>query len=79
MDFFQEKVGYGRGCPWSCPLAREVQYNAEEYPETINFVGSHAYLSSVYPPNDMKLMALYLDGLRKATNNIERVLELAAD
>ena len=79
MDFFQEKVGYGKGCPWTCPFAREVEYKPEDWPEAINFTSSHAYLGGVNAANDMKLMELYLDGLRKVTDDIERVLAMAAE
>ena len=79
MDIFQEKVGYGRGCPWSCQFAGEVEYDVAEYPEAIKFAASHTYLGGVNAANDMKLMELYLQGIRKATDNIERVLALATE
>jgi len=79
MDIFQEKVGYGRGCPWSCSSAGEVRYDVEDYPATIEFIASHTYLGGVNAANDMKLMELYLQGFRKATDNLERVLELAGE
>ncbi|MDH7571181.1 MAG: DegT/DnrJ/EryC1/StrS family aminotransferase, partial [Armatimonadota bacterium] len=51
QSVFQEKKGYGKGCPWSCRFGRDVEYRAEDYPETVRFIESHSYLSGVYPPN----------------------------
>ncbi|MFQ6097820.1 MAG: hypothetical protein ACE5O2_08840, partial [Armatimonadota bacterium] len=76
QSVFQEKRGYGKGCPWTCRFARDVEYRAQDYPETVKFIESHSYLTGVYPPNDMDLMRLYVEGFRKVADNIERVLEL---
>ncbi len=79
QSVFQEKVGYGKGCPWTCPYARDVEYRAEDYPETVKFIAGHAYLGGVYPPNTMELMELYIKGFRKVTDNAERVAALAKE
>ena len=76
QSVFQEKKGYGKGCPWTCQFAREVEYRAEDYPRTIEFIDSHSYLSGV-PPNTMELMERYVRGFRKVIDNIDRVMELA--
>jgi len=75
QDVFQEKKGYGKGCPWTCPFGRDVEYRAEDYPETVKFIESHSYLSGVHPPNDMALMERYVEGMRKVVDNIDRVME----
>ncbi len=79
QDVFLKKEGFGRGVPWS--LVPDVEYNycAEDYPRTVDFIASHSYLRGVYPPNDMKLMELYLQGFRKIADNIERVMEAGAE
>ena len=76
QDVFQKKEGYGKGCPWTCQFAHEVEYRAEDYPRTLEFIEAHSYLGAVYPPNDMRLMELYARGFRKVMGNIDRVLEL---
>ncbi|NPV47809.1 MAG: DegT/DnrJ/EryC1/StrS family aminotransferase [Armatimonadetes bacterium] len=79
QDVFRDRVGYGKGCPWTCPYGSgQVRYD-EEYPRTLDFIAGHAYLSGVYPPNTMELMKLYVDGFQKLSENAERVLELARD
>ena len=78
QDVFKDRVGYGKGCPWTCPFGRgDVYYNAEDYPKTIEFIDGHSYLSAVYPPNTMELMQLYVDAFTKISENAARVLELA--
>lgn len=80
QDVFQEKKGYGKGCPWTCPFyGREVEYRAEDYPETMKFLDSHSYVTGVYPPNDMKLMELYVRAFQKIADNAARVVELTAE
>ena len=63
---FQERKGYGKGCPWSCKFARKgIVYRGDDYPETVKFLDAHSYLSSVFPPNDMRLMKRYVKGFKK--------------
>jgi len=38
---FQERRGYGRGCPWSCGHAgREIRYDIHDYPRTLEVIRS---------------------------------------
>ncbi|MBI3947446.1 MAG: DegT/DnrJ/EryC1/StrS family aminotransferase [Armatimonadetes bacterium] len=77
QSVFQKKEGYGKGCPWTCRFGRDVEYRAEDYPETVRFIESHSYLGGVYPPNDLRLMERYVKGFRKVMENIGRVMEPA--
>jgi len=77
QSVFQEKKGYGKGCPWTCSFGRDVQYRAEDYPRTLEFLASHSYLGGVHPPNDMRLMKLFVKGFHKVIDTIDRVMELA--
>jgi len=79
QDVFQERIGYGKGCPWICPLGRGDVYYDEEYPLTSEFIAGHAYLRGVYPPNSMDLMELYVEGFRKISESAARVAELAPE
>ena len=74
QSVFQEKTGYGKGCPWNCQHGRDVEYRAEDYPETIEFIASHSYLSGVFPPNDMPLMELYVEGFKKVMDRAKDIV-----
>jgi perosamine synthetase len=38
---FQERRGYGKGCPWSCGHAgREIRYDIQDYPQTLEVIRS---------------------------------------
>ncbi len=76
QDVFSDRVGYGKGCPWTCPFGRgDIDYTKESYPLTEQFIASYAYLGGVYPPNTMELMKLYIDGFRKVSEDAETVVE----
>ncbi|MHB0878615.1 MAG: DegT/DnrJ/EryC1/StrS family aminotransferase [Anaerolineae bacterium] len=80
QDVFQARVGFGKGCPWSCRYARPgITYDAAGYPKTSAFIDAHSYLSGVYPPNDMALMEQYVAAFAKTSANAGRVMELAAE
>ncbi len=78
QDVFLKKVGFGRGVAWILNPDEEYDYAGEEYPLTDAFIEGHSYLGGVYPPNDVELMEKYLAGLRKVSDNMDRVMELAA-
>ena len=77
QSVFQDKVGYGKGCPWTCAhYNRKIEYRGEDYPNTIQFIAEHAYLSSVFPPNTMELMEKYIAGMKKVMGQPDAILKL---
>lgn len=38
QTLFRERVGYGKGCPWSCGHARDVAYRMEDYPRALGVI-----------------------------------------
>ena len=68
QDVFKDRVGYGKGCPWTCPFGSgDVYYNGDEYTKTIEFIDGHSYLGGVYPPNTMDLMKQYVEAFQKVS------------
>jgi perosamine synthetase len=68
---FQDKVGYGRGCPWSCPHAGEVSYDVSDYPITQSFIDSQLYVFGIWPPNDAALMGKFASAFEKVLGQPE--------
>jgi perosamine synthetase len=80
QDVFKERKGYGKGCPWTCAhYGGNVEYRAEDYPETLKYIDTHSYITGVYPPNEMDLMELYVQAFRKVSDNAARAVELATE
>ncbi len=67
---FQEKRGYGRGCPWKCPHARDIEYNPEDYPETLKLLDNSLVIHSIIPTNGIELMKYIVDTFKKVFANI---------
>jgi len=70
QQLFQDQHGYGKGCPWSCPSARQdIDYGAETYPQTEWLIAHALYLGheggGIAPPNDERLMDLYASAFEK--------------
>jgi perosamine synthetase len=41
QHLFQQKLGYGKGCPWSCGFAsRDITYDIHDYPQTLDVIRS---------------------------------------
>jgi len=77
QTLFQERTGYGLGCPWHCPLGEEITYDVAEYPETLKLledsivIGSHSFPLF---PQPMALMEKYVDAFQRVFANLEQVL-----
>jgi len=69
QEIFQRRVGYGKGCPWTCRFGRNIQYRAEDYPRTNAFLDSHAYLFGINQPNGLDLMARYVEAFTKVLDH----------
>jgi perosamine synthetase len=81
---FQARDAYGRGCPWSCPHARQgIEYHPEDYPVSMRIVESKISLGHEHgglaPPNGLELMEHYVQAFRKVlVEHLEEVAALAA-
>lgn len=67
---FQERRGYGQGCPWTCgPARREMVYRPEDFPVAADICRRRLVLgqsfSSLGPPNDDATMDLFAKAFTK--------------
>jgi dTDP-4-amino-4,6-dideoxygalactose transaminase len=67
---FQQQVGYGKGCPWSCSHTRPgIRYDPLEYPVAADICRRRVMLGhstdSFGPPNGIELMECYAEAFHK--------------
>lgn len=69
QTIFKERIGYGRGCPWSCGKAsRDVVYDMKEYTQTLEvirgslLIGHRLCMASFLEPRNIDL---YIEAFRK--------------
>jgi perosamine synthetase len=77
-NLFKLKVGYGKGCPWSCPHSGEgIVYRAEDYPETLKMLDdSFLMTSALYPPNGLELMKHYANAFEKVFADMDQLMKV---
>jgi perosamine synthetase len=85
QPYFQELGGYGgTGCPWACPLVGDSaarlarireNYRPGNFPGAERFISETSFLDGVYPPNDARLMSLYLSAFEKVSARAPEVLD----
>ena len=73
---FQAKMGYGRGCPWSCHGGEEVAYDVYDYPNTIGILENTFTVWGLVPPNGFELVDSYTEAFEKVFGQIDRVVAL---
>ncbi len=80
QNLFKLKVGYGKGCPWSCPHSgKEIVYRAEDYPETLKMLDdSFVIAAALYPPNGLDLMKHFTNAFEKVFSDIEQLTKVEA-
>ena len=76
QPLFQNKLAYGRGCPWRCHGAEDVSYKTEDYPNTVAILENSFVLRGLVPPNGFELMDHYVAAFEKVFQNIERVVDI---
>jgi dTDP-4-amino-4,6-dideoxygalactose transaminase len=78
MTVFQNKDGYGHGCPWSCPHAQEVDYSPERFPMASKHCDSHTGMTTpLRAPNGVDVAALSAQAIRKVMENVDHLEDLA--
>jgi perosamine synthetase len=77
MTVFKAKNAYGKGCPWSCPHAGDVEYNPENYPAAKKHSVSHVGMTvPLRAPNGPEAAKLTAEAFRKVMENLDEVKSL---
>jgi dTDP-4-amino-4,6-dideoxygalactose transaminase len=74
---FQERKGYGKGCPWSCGGSQH-SYAFDEYPETQRLLDSSLIVGSQSFPlfcQPLELMDYYADAFEKVFAGIHELVD----
>jgi dTDP-4-amino-4,6-dideoxygalactose transaminase len=77
MVLFQNKDGYGKGCPWNCPNTRQdISYENLPLPETRRWLAEYALIRNLYAPNDVSVMQKYVDAFQKVFGQLDKALSI---
>lgn len=82
QELFLKRIGYGYGCPWTCPYGsgKPVIYDESDYIVTQQILqDSFVLYDPLYPPNDLDLMDCYAEAFKKVWDNMDEVLEFPLD
>lgn len=78
FPIFQEKEGWGKGCPWSCQYyGRDIVYRREDYPEAVKLLEGSINIGDDDAPifcQDLELMEYYVEGIRKVLDHLDELL-----
>ena len=79
FPIFQEKVGWGKGCPWSCShYGRDITYHAADYPQTQKLLDESFIIGDedapIYPQS-LELMKHYVEAFHKVFDNLDQILD----
>lgn len=74
MTVFQAKNAYGRGCPWSCHQADDIEYNPADFPVAQRHTDTHFGLTApLRSPNGPGVARLVADAFAKVFEQAGRI------
>jgi dTDP-4-amino-4,6-dideoxygalactose transaminase len=77
MTVFQAKNSYGKGCPWSCPHSRPVDYSLSQYPQAVLHSDTHTGMTvPMRAPNGPQAAQATAAGIRKVMANVKELEKL---
>ena len=82
QTLFLRKIGYGYGCPWTCPHSSgtPVVYSEEDYRVTEQILADSIVLyDPLFPPNGTDVMDRYIAAFKKLWENMDEVLDMPID
>jgi perosamine synthetase len=75
---FQERIGYGKGCPWTCKASRDVSYRIEDYPRTLATIeGSLVFAREIRSPAGPAVYQAYVRAFHKIFDRVDDLVEHA--
>jgi len=80
---FQLKEGFGNGIPWTLPDARDIRYDIEDYPKTLEVlehtrcIGASGTSGPNYFLNE-KTMQYYIESFQKIWENLAALVDYSA-
>ncbi|MGI9488255.1 MAG: DegT/DnrJ/EryC1/StrS family aminotransferase [Geminicoccaceae bacterium] len=81
QTLFQQRQGYGQGCPWSCGKAsRDIVYRESDYPQTLDvirsslLVGKRLCMASFMQPSNLER---YADAFERVFAQPDRLADYA--
>ncbi len=76
-NLFKTLNADGRHYPWSLPEAHKgISYHPEDYPVSVATCDDSIFTTSHFPPNDFRLMDLYVEAFHKVWDNLDAVASL---
>lgn len=76
MVLFQTKNGYGKNCPYGCPLTRQdISYANLSLPETYRWLDEYALVRNLHAPNTLKGMEAFVGAFHKVFGQLDQVLK----
>ncbi len=79
QELFREKVGYGKGCPWTCHQnGNGIEYRAEDYPQTVKLLNDSFLIGSESYPifnQPLALMKQYALAFEKVYSGMGKLAE----
>jgi len=82
QKLFLNRIGYGYGCPWTCPhgSGKPIRYTEEDYAVTEQILrDSIVFYDPLYPPNGADVIDRYIAAFRKIWENMDEVLSFDLD
>lgn len=73
---FQSKEGYGKGCPWSCPSSKAVDYDLKQYPNARLSNARSIVFTSFKTGNTVEQLELFSVALHKVIDNFHELMDV---
>ena len=75
---FQERTGYGGGCPWTCKATGSVSYRIEDYPRTLETIESTlVFAREIRSPAEPPVYQAYVRAFEKIFDRISELVDYA--